>query len=110
MPSDNLPSLLSSVGQMTRSGQRDLARIECTTQRDVALVRSRAHVIAERGRANVRAVENVALDAMASGTAVARHAVALANACPVAEPMLRSIMEQTGLALGRIVSDAAKVR
>lgn len=108
MPPDNLPSLLSSASQITRSGQRELARIERGAGRDVAVVRAHAYVAAERGRANVRAVEEVALDAMQAGTSVARHAVALAHACPVAEPMLRSITEQTGLALGRIVGDTAR--
>ncbi len=108
MPPDNLPSLLSSVGQIARSDQRELTRIERGASREVAVVRARAVVTAERGRANVRAVEDVALDAMQAGTSVARHAVALANACPVAEPTLRAIMEQTGLALGRIVGDTAR--
>jgi hypothetical protein len=108
MPPDNLPSLLNSAAMMPSSSRRDLSRIERSATRDVAVVRSRAHVIAERGRANTRAIEEVALDAMESGTSVARHAVMLANACPVAEPMLRSITEQAGWALGRVVSDAAK--
>ncbi|MBF6618765.1 MAG: hypothetical protein ITG02_00860 [Patulibacter sp.] len=88
--------------------RRDLARIERSAHREIAVVRTRAHVVAERGRANARAVEDVALDAMESGTAVARHAVLLANSSPIAEPILRAIVDQTGLALGRIVADTAK--
>lgn len=108
MPPDNLPSLLSNVGQIARSDQRELARIERGARRDVAVVRAGAYVAAERGRANIRAVEETAHDAMQAGTSVARHAVALANVCPVAEPVLRSIAEQTGVALGRIVGDTAR--
>lgn len=109
MSSDNLPSLLGAANNLaTPPGRRDLARVERTVSRDVALVRGKAQVLAERGRASTRAIEDVALDAMDAGTAVARHAVALANSCPMAEPMLRSITEQTGLALGRVVSDTAK--
>lgn len=107
MGTDNLPSLLGARGAL-QPIRRDLARVERAVQCDVAMTRARAHVIAERGRANSRAVEDVALDAMESGTAVARHAGLLANSCPIAEPMLRSIVDQTGLALGRIVADTAK--
>lgn len=87
---------------------RELGRLARATNREVAVVQAQAHVIAERGRANAAAVQNVAIDAMQAGTHVARHASILANGSPVAEPMLRAIVEQTGLALGQIVSDTAR--
>lgn len=108
MRNDNLPSLLGAAGGGLQPMRRDLARIERGTQRDVALVRSRAHVAAERGRANVRAIEETGLEALHAGANVAQHAQLLANACPTATPTLEMILSQTGLALARTVSDTAR--
>lgn len=104
-------NLTPAFGAGTRAltpKRRDFARLERATTQEIALVQSRALVAAERGRANAGAVESVAIDAMQAGTQVARHASILAGSCPVAEPMLRMVVEQTGLALGQIVSDTAR--
>lgn len=100
---DHLPSLLGSAVPTTPSRV-----VERAVSRDVAMVQGRARVLQARGRADTRAIEDVAVDAMYAGTSVSRQAVSLATICPVAEPMLRGIMEQTGMALGRIVSDTAR--
>jgi hypothetical protein len=105
--SSNLPALAGSTLLAGRHG-RDLARVERSVSREVAVAHGRAQVVAERGRVNAMAIESVALDAMQSGTQVARHAAVLAGACLVAEPMLRAITEQAGLALGQVVSDTAR--
>jgi hypothetical protein len=104
----NLPSLINQGALAASPARRDIARIERTTSRDVALVKARAMVLTERGRANTRAIENVSIDAMQAATQVARHATALAASAPIAEGMLRSIVDQTGLALGQVVTDTAR--
>lgn len=105
--SDQLPSLLGSVSPAPTTG-RDAAIVERAVARDTALVRGKAKVVEARGRAHTRAIEEVASDAMFAGTNVSRQAVTLATICPVAEPMLRTIMEHSSMALGRIVADAAR--
>ncbi len=108
MRHDNLPTLLGASGAL-HPARRDLARIERAVQRDVTVARARAHVIAERGRANVDALGDVAQDAMECGARVSAHAARLANACPVAEPMLRDILNTAvAPALARAVNDAAR--
>ncbi len=103
---DNLPSLLGSSSPSPSA--RDAAIVERAVSRDVALVRGRARVVYARGRVNTHAIEDVATEAMLAGTNVMRQAVSLATLCPVAEPLLRTITEHSAMALGRIVSDAAR--
>lgn len=106
--SSNLPSLLGSTTLASTASRRDLARVERAVSREVAEVQGKARVLTERGLANTRALEEVSRDALLSGTAVTQTAVQLASACPAAEPMLRGIVAETGLALGRVVSDLSR--
>lgn len=105
----NLPATTGSLlgGGVGRQG-RAVSRLEASTSYEIALTQSRAAVIAERGRSATRALESVAIDAAQSAVAVTSTAVALSQACPAAEPILRSITEQAGLALGRVVSNTGR--
>jgi hypothetical protein len=106
--SSNLPSLIGPGALAVAAGNRDVGRVRRTATRDVALVQAKAYVLAERGRANTQAIESVSVDAMQAATQIARHATTLAASCPVAENMLRSVVDQAGLALGQTVADTAR--
>lgn len=104
----SLPSLLGSTSLASTASRRDLARVERAVSRDVAQVQGKARVLTERGLANSRAIEEVGCDALRSGAAITQTAVHLASACPAAEPMLRNIVAESGMALGRVVSDLSR--
>lgn len=104
----NLPSLLGTSAAVRGGRRRDVVQVERQVSREVVETQGRARVAAERGRSNALAIENVAIDVLQAGTQVMRHAVALADSCPMAEPMLRSVAHQAGIALGQVVTDTAR--
>lgn len=98
---------LGPIHMVARTNRADAA-VERALARSVTTARARACLAEEVARLRVAVVEGVALDALQAGTQVARHGAALATVCPAAEPMLRAITEQAGLALGQVVSDTAR--
>ena len=102
---DNLPSLLGSSAPTPDA--RDAAIVERAITATSRWCAVRLAWCTPRGRVN-DAIEDVATEAMLAGTNVMRQAVSLATLCPVAEPLLRTITEHSAMALGRIVSDAAR--
>lgn len=103
----HLPSRAAAPVVAWGRPEREMVRLERRASREVFADRVAGRVMEERARVQVRVVGEVAREALDIGFAVTQRAANLATACPDSAPLMRSIVEEAGRALGDVVRDTA---